>query len=181
MNKIVFLDRDGVINEYPGNHNYVNSWKEFKFIPGSIRAVKMLNSAGFKVFVISNQAGVAKGLYTLEDLEYINKKMNAALKKAGARLDGIYYCIHHPQDNCFCRKPRIGMLKTALADFQINPKASFFIGDSFMDMKAGADFGVKTVMLLSGREKISNRGNWEFEPDYIFDNLLVAAHYLSSR
>ena len=95
MDRVIFLDRDGVINKYPGDRNYVNNWKEFKFIPGSIGAIKMLNASGFRIFVVSNQAGVAKGLYSFEDLEYINKKMNAALKKEGAYLSGIYYCIHH--------------------------------------------------------------------------------------
>ena len=180
-NKSVFLDRDGVINRYPGDHNYVNNWKEFHFIPGSIQAIKMLNASGFKLFVISNQAGVAKGLYSLEDLDYINKKMNAAFKKHGAHVNGIYYCTHHPDGGCSCRKPKPGLLIEAITKANIEPKTSFFVGDSFIDMKTGSDFGAKTVLVLSGREKISNRSNWKFEPDYIFDNLLITAHYLSSR
>lgn len=176
--KVVFLDRDGVINKYPGDTRYVNNWREFEFIPGSIEGIKKLNRNGFRLCVISNQAGVAKGLYSQKDLEQIDRKMSDQFKRNGACLSGIYYCIHHPQDNCDCRKPKTGLLEKAVSELGICPRMSFFIGDSFLDMKAARNFGAKSVLVLSGKEKISNRDNWEFEPDYIFDNLLVAAHYL---
>jgi D,D-heptose 1,7-bisphosphate phosphatase len=176
--KVVFLDRDGVINEYPGDTLYVTTWRDFRFIPGSIEAIRKLNERGFKLFVISNQAGVAKGLYSKKDLDKITRKMLNILKKNKAYLDGVYYCLHHQDDNCSCRKPKAGLLHKAMADFRIKPQVSFFIGDSFRDMKAAKEFGAKPVLLLSGKEKIANRKNWEFEPDYIFDNLLLAGHYL---
>jgi len=179
--KVVFLDRDGVINEYPGDRNYVTSWREFKFLPGSIEGIKKLKKNGFKLFVISNQAGVAKGLYTLKDLEKIDKKMLARLKKDEAALDGIYYCTHHPDANCSCRKPKTGLMEKAVSSLKDKPLASFFVGDSFLDMKAALNFGAKSILVLSGKEKISNRSQWEFEPNYIFDNLLVAADFLCSR
>lgn len=179
--KVVFLDRDGVINEYPGDRNYVTSVKNFNFIPGSIEGIKKLKEKGFKIFVVSNQAGVAKGLYSLKDLDKINKKLLKALKSKGASVDGIYYCIHRNEDECICRKPKTGLLDQAVSAAQIKPEVSFFIGDSFRDMKAAKEFGAKPVLVLSGKEKISNRTDWEFEPDYIFDNLLLAAHYICSH
>lgn len=176
--RVIFLDRDGVINEYPGDTNYVNNWNEFNFIPGSIEGIKKLNTCGFKICVISNQAGVSKGLYTQADLDRIDKEMVEGLKKQGAKIEGIYYCTHLAADNCDCRKPEIGLLKQAVSALGTIPRMSFFIGDSFLDMKAARCFGAKSILVLTGKEKISNRGQWEFEPDYIFDNLRAAAEYL---
>lgn len=181
MKPVVFLDRDGVINEYPGDGNYVTNQREFKFIPGSLEAICKLSKEGFKLFVVSNQAGVAKGLYNQEDLAKINAKILQSVKKCGGSISGIYYCTHLPSDNCDCRKPKPGLLKKALAENRIKIDSSFFIGDSFQDMEAARNFGAKSVLVLSGREKIANRADWEFEPDYVFDSLLLAAHYLSSH
>jgi len=176
--KLIFLDRDGVINEYPGPTKYVNNHIEFNFIPGSVQGVSKLNACGFKLVVISNQAGVAKELYTLDDLEQINRKMISGLKENNACVSGIYYCTHHPQEGCSCRKPGLGLLKQAVSDLGVVPEESFFIGDSFLDMRAAKAFGAKSVLVLSGREKASSRSSWEFEPDFVFDNLLAAAEYI---
>ncbi len=176
--KIAFLDRDGVINEYPGDAEYVNNHREFKFIPGSAEGIAKLNRCGFKVYVISNQAGVSKGLYSQNDLELINKKMINQLAAQKASVSGIYYCIHHPHDNCNCRKPRTMLLERALSGLDANSCKTFFIGDSFLDMNAARNFGSKSILVLSGKEKESNRENWEFEPDLVFENLLEAADYL---
>ena len=179
--RVVFLDRDGVINEYPGDTNYVNNWSEFAFIPGSIEGIKKLNACGFKLCVISNQAGVAKGLYTQADLDRIDKGMLEEFKKQGAQIEGIYYCTHSPSDNCDCRKPKIGLLKQAVSDLGIIPQMSFFVGDSFRDMEAARCFGAKSILVLSGKKKKSRRSQWEFDPDYIFDNLRAAADYLCAH
>jgi D-glycero-D-manno-heptose 1,7-bisphosphate phosphatase len=176
--KVIFLDRDGVINKYPGDRRYVNNWEEFSFIPGSITGLKKLKDKGFLLFIVSNQAGVAKGLYSQKDLDAITKRMLNQFKKHHIDLDGVYYCVHKEEDSCTCRKPKTGLLHKALTEHNINAQVSIFIGDSFRDMKAAKEFGAKPVLVLSGKEKISNRKNWEFEPDYIFDNLLIAAYYL---
>jgi len=179
--KVIFLDRDGVINEYPGNYKYVNNLQEFKFISGSIEGIKKLNQCGFKLVIISNQAGVAKGLYGLSDLEEINREILDRLKGEGVNISGIYYCTHHPDEGCDCRKPKIGLLKKAIFDLGVVPDETFFIGDSFKDMKAALNFKAKSILVLSGKEKISNRSKWDFEPDYVFDNLALAADYLCSH
>ena len=179
--KVVFLDRDGVINEYPGDTKYVNNWGKFKFISGSIDGIKKFNSCGFKMYIISNQAGVSKGLYTQDNLNEINENMLKEFKTRGARVEDIYYCTHLEIDNCKCRKPKTGLLEQAILNLGTNPIISFFIGDSFIDMRAARCFGAKSVLVLSGKEKIFNRDRWEFEPDYIFDDLKSAANYLCSR
>ena len=115
MNKAVFLDRDGTIIEDVG---YLNSPDQIQFIPGSIEAIKKLNLAGFKVIVVTNQAGVARGLIAEDMLQTIDKTLAKQILSGGAHLDGIYYCPHHPdhglypyKQNCNCRKPNPGMLK----------------------------------------------------------------------
>ncbi len=150
--KVAFLDRDGVINKYPGDKKYVNNKDEFEFIAGSIEAIKKLKKSGFKVFVISNQAGVSKGLYTHRDLEEINDKLQSGLAAQGASVDKIYYCTHHPDCECDCRKPKTGLLEQAISDLGQVPDESFFIGDSFKDLKAAIAFGATPILVLSGRE-----------------------------
>jgi len=179
--KVVFLDRDGVINQYPGDTKYVNNWGEFKFIPGSIEGIKKLNSCGFKLYVVSNQAGVSKGLYSQEDLDEINENMLKELKVQGTKIDGIHYCTHSKGDNCDCRKPKAGLLRQAVLNSGMTFKSSFLVGDSFMDMEAARCFGAKTLLVLSGKEKASNRDQWEFEPDYVFADLKSAADYLCTH
>lgn len=178
MAKIVFLDRDGVVNYYPGEGKYVTHQRDFKLIPGSIEAIKKMKKAGFKIYIVSNQSGVSKGLYSEKTLKKINRKLNFFLWLHKTSIDGIYYCTHKDEDNCPCRKPKTGLLKKAIEDTAEEIESSFLIGDSFVDMKTAKNFGTKTILLLSGKEKIRNRPNWQFEPDYIFDNLLLAANFL---
>ena len=176
--KIVFLDRDGVINKYPGDGDYVKSRKEFEFIPGSIAAIRKLNEQGFKLFVISNQAGVAKKLYSQKDLDLIDQRMQGSLKKQKAHLDGIFYCTHVNEDNCDCRKPKTGLLEKAVASLGAQAASSVFVGDSILDIRTARNFGSGAILVLSGKEKIANRSHWEIEPDFICDNLLVATYYI---
>ena len=179
--KVVFLDRDGVINEYPGDRDYVKNWQEFSFLPGSIEAIKLFNKNGLKVFVVSNQAGVSKGIYSKEALEDITARMLKEVERNGAYIDGVYYCVHRDEDNCNCRKPKVGLLEEAIKILKDKPEACFFIGDSFRDMKAAKAFGCKAILVLSGKEKIENKDSWEFVPDYVFKNLLEAARYICSH
>ncbi|MDD5503706.1 MAG: HAD family hydrolase [Candidatus Omnitrophica bacterium] len=171
MKRIVFLDRDGVINVNPVYRDYVKRPSEFKFLPGSRRAVKLLNEAGFLVMIISNQTGVGKGLYTGEDLKRITEKMTKGFAKSGARLDKICYCIHHPDAGCLCRKPKTGMLKKAVAGIAFDRKNSYFIGDTERDMLAGRAFGLKTIAVLSGYCSKKDIKDWSINPDFVSRNL----------
>src|ERR1044071_5930844 len=109
--KVVFLDRDGVINEFPGNGNYVTKIKDFHFIPGSLEAIRSLTDSGFKIFIISNQAGVGKGVYSFDKLQRINAHMMKFVQKSGGQIRKSFYCTRRSDAGCDCRKPGIGLLK----------------------------------------------------------------------
>ncbi|MBI5078496.1 HAD family hydrolase, partial [Candidatus Saganbacteria bacterium] len=133
MNKAVFLDRDGTIIEDVG---YLHSPAQIQFIPGSIEAIKTLNKAGYKVIVISNQAGVARGMVAEDMLQTIEKTMHKKILNGGASLDGSYYCLHHPEHGtypyrqvCECRKPHPGLIRKAAKQHDIDLSQSFMIGD----------------------------------------------------
>ncbi|MDD5155032.1 MAG: HAD family hydrolase [Candidatus Omnitrophica bacterium] len=178
--KAVFLDRDGVINEYPGDSKYVTSWADFHFLPGTEEALKKLTGKGYRIFVISNQAGVSKGVYSKEALDLITRNMLSELDKHKVRISGVYYCIHKPEDNCDCRKPKSGLVKMAAARLKnegldIESTASFFIGDTIRDIETGKDAGLKTILVFSGKEKPENKDNWSTLPDFTARDLSEAA------
>jgi histidinol-phosphate phosphatase family protein len=149
--KIVFLDRDGVINKKAPEGDYIKSWREFEFLPGSLEALEILSKKGAEIYLISNQAGIARGVMRKEDLEEINKNMEEELKKRGVEIKGAYFCCHGWNDNCSCRKPEPGMLLQAGRDHQINLTKSVFIGDDQRDMLAGQAAGCKTILIDSNR------------------------------
>lgn len=173
--KVIFLDRDGVINKYPGDRCYVTSLSGFKFLSGSLGAIRDLSRAGYKLFVISNQAGVAKGLYSKETLKKITDFMLTSVKNEGGRIQKVLYCLHTQEMNCACRKPKDELLKRAARGKKIDLRKSYFIGDSLRDVKAGKTFGCKTILVLTGREKLENVSRWDAQPDFIARSLSSAA------
>ena len=165
---VVFLDRDGVINEYPGDTRYVTSWEEFHFLPGVKEALGRLIKVGYNIFIVSNQAGVAKGIYSEEILDEITSNMLNELNSSGVEISGVYYCIHRDDDNCSCRKPKTGLLERALKEHNISQdilSKSFFVGDSIRDIQAGQSVGCRTILVLSGKEKQGNQSGWSIQPD----------------
>lgn len=180
MEKVIFLDRDGVINKYPGDRQYVTSLKVFKFLPGSLAAIKTLWKAGFKIFVVSNQAGVSKGLYSKTELNKITRFMLKKVKKAGGRIEKVFYCLHTERMDCPCRKPKISFLKQAVRGNRVDLDNSYFIGDSLVDVKTGKIFGVKTILVFTGREKLKNAPNWDVQPDFVAKTLKTAAKNIIS-
>jgi len=176
--KVVFLDRDGVINKYPGDRFYVTSPKKFKFLPGAKSAIARLTKAGFKIFIASNQAGVGRGIYAKHTLAAISAKMLAEIERAGGKIDKVYYCIHRKEAGCFCRKPAPGLLKKAAREFKLSLKHSYFIGDSIRDVVTAERAGCKSILVLSGKEKLANQKNWEAKPDSVFKNLKASANFL---
>jgi len=192
--KIIFLDRDGVINKYPGDTRYVASWQEFCFLPNTKAAVRKLTESQYKIFIISNQAGVAKGIYSKEVLDEITSKMLKELDDSGGKGCGVYYCIHRDEDNCSCRKPKAGLLEKAVKEYNI-PKDilnnSFFVGDSIRDIQTGKSAGCRTILVFSGKEKPpfdstqggsasvseakpGNQAGWSVQPDCTATDLLEA-------
>jgi len=175
--KVVFLDRDGVINKYPGDTKYVISWQEFHFLPGVKEDLGRLTQAGYKIFIVSNQAGVAKGLYSKEVLDDITNKMLKELESSGAVVEGVYYCLHRDEDNCSCRKPKAGLLEKALQEHDIPKdalKSTFFVGDSIRDIQAGKGAGCKTILVFSGKEKPGSHTDWLVQPDFTAADLSEA-------
>jgi D-glycero-D-manno-heptose 1,7-bisphosphate phosphatase len=152
MTRAVFLDRDGVINRKPPEGQYVTCWEDFHILPGVVEGIALLNQAGFCVIVVTNQRCIAKGLMTATHLEEMHQRMSDFLARAGATIDGIYYCPHEMEPSCNCRKPLPGMLLDAACSRGIELPASWMIGDSGIDVEAGRNAGCKTARLLATNE-----------------------------
>lgn len=149
----VFLDRDGTINV---EKDYLYRPDEFEFIPGAAEAIRRLNRAGFLVVVVTNQSGVARGYYTEQEVLHLHQHIEQLLSRADARVDAWYYCPHHPtghppyNQDCGCRKPRIGMLEQAARDLGIDLSRSWMVGDKQVDVEAGIAAGCRPVLVLTG-------------------------------
>lgn len=150
----VFLDRDGTINV---EKDYLYRVEDFTFIPGAPEAIHRLNQAGFLVIVVTNQSGVARGYYTLDDVDVLHRHIQAELAKVGAHIDGFYRCPHHPTQgagefrrDCDCRKGHPGMLLQAAAEHRIELARSFMVGDKAADVEAGERAGCVPLLVLTG-------------------------------
>jgi D-glycero-D-manno-heptose 1,7-bisphosphate phosphatase len=143
----VFLDRDGVLNERPAEHQYVISPAGLRWLPGARDAVARLSRAGYPLIVVSNQRGIARGLLSWHALKQIENSMRADLESAGALVDAFYYCPHDLAERCGCRKPAPGLLLQAAAELQLDLRASVMIGDTEEDIEAGRAAGCVTIRL----------------------------------
>ena len=192
--RAVFLDRDGVINEliYYQEQGIIDSpftVEQFKLLPGVGEAINKLHDMGYKVILISNQPGIAKGHMSQETFDQIRKIMTEELGKSQAFLDGEYYCLHHPEakverfkTNCECRKPKPGLLLKASAEMDIDLSRSWMVGDGLTDVKAGKSAGAKTILL--GRMKCELCHLMDDEgarPDIIAADLKEAAQYIRKQ
>ena len=182
--KVVFLDRDGVINEFPGNGFYVTKVKDFHFIPGSLEAIRALTLSGHKIFVISNQAGVGKGVYSWDKLKRIDARMIKGVLKAGGKIRKSFYCTHRSDAGCDCRKPGIGLLKKALKSLNktiVHAQKAFFVGDTEGDIKTGHNAGCKTIFVLSGHQDRRYMREWTVKPDFIAKDLKAATQIIQNE
>ncbi len=149
----VFLDRDGVVNEKMPEGRYVTCWSEFQLLPGAVEAIGLLNRAGLRVVVISNQRGIALGLYTAEDVRTVHAEFQRLLEAFGAHVDGFYFCPHD-KGQCNCRKPLPGLFEQAVADFPgITAASSVMIGDSLSDIDFGRRLGMVTAFIDGDPER----------------------------
>jgi D-glycero-D-manno-heptose 1,7-bisphosphate phosphatase len=156
----VFLDRDGVVIE---DTHYVHSIDRVRLIPGSAEAIAELNRAGWPVAIVTNQAGIARGLFSIETIEQIHEHLVELLRGYGAHIDGIYFCPHHPSGelaeychDCDCRKPKPGMLVQAAKELNLDPTRSWMIGDRVSDLQAGSAVGCRTVLVRTGYGHLVN-------------------------
>jgi len=186
--KAVFLDRDGTINEDTG---YIDEIAKFKLLPKVPEAIKLLNEAGFKVIVVTNQSGVARGFFTEDKVREINRKMQQELCKKGAIIDAVYFCPHHPRIGnpryrkiCNCRKPKPGLLKQAAREHNIDLSSSYMVGDDLRDVQAGYNAGCKTVLLRGEKvNALSSKSidTFNSRPHYVCENLYQAARWICSQ
>ena len=170
MTAAVFIDKDGVLVEDKG---YVHKLEDFKLIPNAVEGLKLLKN--YKLFIITNQSGIGRGIYKVEDFINFNDHLIKELKKDGIKIEKTYYCPHKPEDNCECRKPKIRLLKAAEKDFGVDLKKSFVIGDMKSDFELGRNAGCRTVHVLTGH---GIKHKEEIKPDYIADDLLDAARWI---
>lgn len=146
MNKAAFFDRDGTINIDKG---YVHRIEDFEFIKGMPEFIKKYNDEGYKVIVVTNQAGIARGYYTQKEVDILHNYINEELAQIGAHIDAFYICPHHPDftGDCNCRKPKTGMIEQAIKDFDIDVKQSVLFGDKPWDIKCGEKCGIKSYYI----------------------------------
>lgn len=170
----VFLDRDGTINEDVG---YLSDPADLILIDGAARAIKRLNDCGVKAIVITNQSGVARGYFSEKELGEINRKLADMLSEGGARLDGIYYCPHHPDDGCPCRKPDTGLAARAAGEHGVATARSYVVGDKPSDMELARNFGGKAVLVLTGEGK-ETLGKLDSPPDYVAPDISGAVDWI---
>ena len=186
------MDRDGCLTEEVG---YVNHPSRIRLLPRTAEAVRRLNQAGVPAVMVTNQTGIARGYFSEEILHATNARMEGELRAEGARLDGVYVCMHHPSEglppyraDCDCRKPRPGLLHRAAAELDLDLPGSVMIGDKLSDVTAGHAVGAAAVLVLTGY----GRGEWEYQrrdpsrgrdvkPDHVAEDLLDAVEWALAR
>lgn len=177
--KTVFIDRDGTINV---NVEYLDTPDNFQMYPGVAEGIKKLQDAGFKILVVTNQSGIARGFFTEETLNKIHERMKNELSEKNASIDGLYYCPHHPDDNCDCRKPKTAMFEKAIKDHDVDVSQSFIIGDRMMDVEAGKKIGCKTILVPERKKMVEiERKNSSVKPDYICDDFSSAVSWILNK
>ncbi len=151
MQQLIILDRDGVINH--DSDEFIKSPDEWEAIPGSLEAIAKLNQAGYRIVVVTNQSGLSRGLFTLDDLHQIHHKMHKFLEDVGGTVEAIFFCPHHPKEECQCRKPRPGMFQDIANRLGISLVNVPVVGDSLCDLQAAIASGAKPVLVLTGKGK----------------------------
>ncbi|HVO73560.1 MAG TPA: HAD family hydrolase [Ignavibacteriaceae bacterium] len=181
-NYAIFLDRDGTINEDPG---YLGDPNKLKVFPETGKALSELkNNLHFKLIVISNQSGIARGLITKEDVELVNLKLNEILAADNVSIDAFYYCPHHPdfssEEDCSCRKPSPQLILLASKEHDIDLAKSYFIGDTPSDIQCGFNAGLKTILVKTGygEESFSILQKENKIPTFVAENLLDACRLI---
>ncbi len=171
----VILDRDGVINE--DSDAYIKSPEEWVPIAGSLEAIAQLNRNGFRVAVLTNQSGVARGLFDLATLELIHARMRRQVELAGGHIEAIFFCPHGPEDGCDCRKPRTGLFEQFASRFDVDLQGVPAVGDSLRDIQAARSVGASPILVETGKGKRTLRRNPNLdEPTFV--NLHEAVQYI---
>jgi D-glycero-D-manno-heptose 1,7-bisphosphate phosphatase len=177
--KVVFTDRDGVINR--NSPEYIKRPEEFEFLPGSLQALRRLTEYGFDIIVITNQSALSRGFMDLEALEEIHRRMVTAVEAEAGRILDIFVCPHLPGDGCGCRKPEPGLLQAARRKHQVDFASAVMIGDSVTDIECALNAGVRTTVMVrtgNGAEAERELAGRGFFPDFIADDLNQAVEWI---
>ena len=176
--KLIILDRDGVINQ--DRDDFVKSADEWVPLPGSMDAVAFLSEAGYTVAVATNQSGIGRGLFTMQELTEMHNKMHKMVQQAGGVIDGVWFCPHTAAADCGCRKPKSGMVLDILDRFNAKAENTYMVGDSLRDLQAVAGAGGKPVLVLTGKGKKTLVEHAAELPEgtQVFDDLMAFSQYL---
>ena len=176
LTRAALLDRDGTINV---EREYLSDPAGVELLPNAIAGLRRLRAQGFGLIVISNQAGVGRGYFTMADVNAVNARLAALLREAGVTLDGIYVCPHKPDDGCACRKPAPGLIQQAAREHGFDPRDCVMIGDKAIDIETGRQVGARTVLVRTGYGRaFEARG--DVRADHVADDLLDAANILAA-
>lgn len=178
--KAVFVDRDGTINV---DGPYLSDPANFQMYPGVGEGIKKLKDQGFKVIVITNQSGIGRGYFTEKELTEIHERMKAEFRKFNTDVDDIYYCPHHPDANCDCRKPKTKLFEMAIKEHCVDIKKSYMMGDKMQDMEAGKKVGIKTILIPVSNESREHELSKKIrgcKPDYVARNFTEAVDWISN-
>lgn len=184
QNQLIILDRDGVINE--DSDEYVKSLKEWIPIPGSIEAIANLSKAGYIIAVATNQSGIGRGLFDLDELELMHDKLSSLVEDRGGKIDGVFYCPHTPEDECNCRKPKSGLIEAIESELNVSAKGCYIVGDSQRDLEAGFNKGCVPVLVKTGKgekslSSLQQKNPSLFSQTQVFDDLKSFAHHLAGN
>ncbi len=182
------MDRDGTISEEVGYINHVSRFRPFAY---STQAVRLLNDSQWLAVLVTNQAGVARGYFTESLISSVHEVLKSELASGGARLDGIYYCAHHPSVgespyrlDCNCRKPKPGLIERAVNELNLDVASCWMVGDRYSDIQLARNAGVKSAFVFSGYgrgEWEHQRESWQHQPDLVAENLLEAVSQIISN
>lgn len=176
--RYVLLDRDGVINQ--DSDDFIKSPDEWLPLDGSLEAIALFNAQGYKVVVVTNQSGIARGLFDTTTLAKIHAKMRRMVSDKGGSIDAIYFCPHAPDDNCRCRKPKPGLLEAFAAEHHVSLNGMAVIGDSLRDLQAAEAVGASPILVKTGKGRLTLDKNPNLNIP-VFDNLYDAAKFITAR
>jgi D-glycero-D-manno-heptose 1,7-bisphosphate phosphatase len=173
-NRAVFLDRDGTIIE---DRSHIGEVEHVMLIPGAAAALRQLQDAGYRLFIVTNQSGVGRGYFPRESVEAVHAHLDQCFAKAGVRFDGHYVCPHHPQENCDCRKPKPKFPLEAAREHRLDLSRCFTVGDRPSDIQLGINAGTRTILVLTGvgRDTLANQ---EVKPDFVAEDIGAAAAWI---
>ncbi len=178
LRPLIILDRDGVINH--DSTTFIKSPDEWVSLPGSPEAIAQLNNGGFTVIVATNQSGIGRGLFSLEALNKIHDKMNAVVTAAGGHIEAIFFCPHHPDENCDCRKPKTGLLELITRQYECDAKDLIIIGDSWRDLQAAITFGATPILVRTGNGRTTEKNLLSDQHIEVFDDLAAVTAKLTA-